>query len=77
MYACFEVKHWSGPMGDEGLHIQIWYCTKFYQTMVLAHEQARLWSGLEPDQILGTAYKTKFGPERGTIKIWSRPNWLC
>ena len=28
---------WSGPMSSEHLHIQIWYHTKFYWTMVLAH----------------------------------------
>ena len=25
--------------------------------------------------ILGTIYKTKFGRDHGTIKIWSRPKW--
>ena len=36
---------WSGPMSRERLHIQIWYRTKFYRTVVLAHEQVPLWSG--------------------------------
>ena len=39
-------KIWSGPMSREHLHIQIWYRTKFYRTVVLAHEQVPLWSGL-------------------------------
>ena len=39
-------KIWSGPMSREHLHIQIWYRTKFYRTMVLAHEQVPLWSGI-------------------------------
>ena len=32
-------------MSREHLHIQIWYLTKFYQTVVLAHEKVPLWSG--------------------------------
>ena len=39
-------KIWSGPMSRERLHIQIWYRTKFYRTVVLAHEQVPFWSGL-------------------------------
>ena len=38
-------KIWSGPMSRERLHIQIWYRTKFYRTVVLAHEQVPLWTG--------------------------------
>ena len=32
---------WSGPMGNEHLHIQIWYRTKFYRTVVLVHDQVK------------------------------------
>ena len=35
---------WSGPM-SRGRLLKIWYRTKFYQTVVLAHEQVSLWSG--------------------------------
>ena len=43
-----KIKHlvWS----DEHLHIQIWYHTQFYRTLVLAYEQAPLWSGLKSGQ---------------------------
>ena len=38
--------------------------------------QVLLWSGLSPDQILGTIYKTKFDLDSGTIRISSGPNWF-
>ena len=65
---------WSGPLSSERLHIQIWYRTKFYRTLVLAHEQVRLTKFLVPK---GTIYITKFGLDRGPIRIWSGPNWFC
>ena len=43
--------------------------------MVLAYEPARF--HLSPDQILRTVYITIFGPDCGTIKIWSGPNGIC
>ena len=45
---------WSVPMSREHLHIQIWYRTKFYWTMVLAHEQVRFGPDQSLDQIFGT-----------------------
>ena len=32
--------------------------------------RSRFGPDLSPGQILGTVYKTKFGPDCGTIRIW-------
>ena len=65
----------SGPMSDERLNIQIWYQTKLYQTVVHAHEQVPLWSGLKSVSYFGYRLHNQIcGSDRGTIKIWSGPN---
>ena len=38
-------------------------------TMVLVHEQVRFGPDLNLDQSFGTVYITKFGPDRGPIRI--------
>ena len=58
-------------MSIERLNIQIWYHTKFYRSVVLAHEQARFGPDLSLDQILGTVYETKFGSDRKDL-FWTK-----
>ena len=50
-------------MSSERLHIQIWYHTRIYQSVVLTHEQAPLWTD--------TVYKTKLGSDHKGL-VWTK-----
>ena len=65
-----KISIWSGPMSDERLNIQIWYQTRFYRPVVLAHEQR----DFEPQICQLICIIQICGSDRGTIKIWSGPN---